>query len=118
MSHPIAEAGKATRFPPGRSGNPKGRPSKKPLTIELRRLLQEPSDGSQHTNAHMVAWEMIQRAKAGDVPAARLIWEYIEGKPLQPLQFVREEIERIAEAEGLDPKAVLKEAERIAAGMA
>lgn len=118
MSDDLVEAGKATRFKPGQVTNPGGRPKKKPLTDELRRLLRESSDGSQYTNAHMVAWEMIQRAKAGDVPAARLIWEYIEGKPVQPIDLRRsltDEAERMAQELGMSVADAMREVEAVLA---
>jgi hypothetical protein len=75
----------ATRWKKGQSGNPKGgRPT--PLTNELRKLLQTPADGSEWNTAHMIVWGIVQQAKAGNVQAARLLWEYIEGKAVQPTE--------------------------------
>lgn len=106
-------------FPKGQSGNPGGRPKRTPLTDELKRLLKQKSEGSAHTNAHMVAWKMIQRAKAGDVAAARLLWEYVEGKPTQPIDVnVAEEARRLAAEHGLDAAELQRVAELVANGKA
>ena len=121
MSNPnLPEVGKATRFKPGQSGNPTGRPKQAPLTDELKKLLRQKASGSQWTNAHMVAWKMIQRAQAGDVGAARLIWEYVEGKPdarVDLYTWLDREAERVATAEHLDKAEVMREAELYLAGM-
>jgi hypothetical protein len=104
-------------FEKGKSGNPGGRPKKTPLTDELRKLLREKGSGGKWTNAHLVAWEMIQRATVGDVAAARLIFEYVEGKPTQRVEFdVAEEARRLAAEHGLDAADILRTAELIAAG--
>jgi len=106
-------------FQPGQSGNPGGRPKKTPLTDEIKRLLRQKAEGSAYSNAHMVAWKMIQRAKAGDVAAARLLWEYVEGKPTQPVEVnVAEEARRLAAQHGLDAGELQRMAELIANGKA
>src|SRR5690348_13280240 len=97
MNAHIAEAGQATRFQRGRSGNPGGRPKRKPISDELRRLLQEKTSGSAYTNAHMIAWDLVQRAQSGDVAAAKLVLEYVEGKPTQPVDLqIRETAQQLA----------------------
>jgi hypothetical protein len=109
----------ATRFGPANRANPGGRPKKTPLTDEIKRLLKQKAQGSEYTNQHMVAWKMIQMAQAGDVSAARLLWEYVEGKPTQRVEFdVAEEARKLAAEYGLDAAEILRTAELIAAGKA
>ncbi len=86
----IVEAGRATRFTPGRSGNPSGRPSTKILTDELRKRLVAPiptdlatelSIPTDSTYAAAVVTRLLRLAAAGQIPAIREIYERIEGKP-------------------------------------
>jgi hypothetical protein len=84
----IAEAGKATRFKPGNSANPGGRPKKKHITeaYEKSLLLKAPEDivkklglpeGSRW--ADVMAAGMVRSAVKGNVPAAKEIADRIEG---------------------------------------
>lgn len=58
------------RWPPGVSGNPAGRPPK-PLSTAANRL----SD----VDAGLIIEALVKEAKAGDVKAAELLFERIEG---------------------------------------
>lgn len=110
-------AGEATRFKKGVSGNPKGRTKTTPLTDEIKKLLKEMAQGGQKSHARMVAESMVERAETGDVAAARLLWEYVEGKPTQRVELdVAEEARRLADEHGLDVREILRTAELIAAG--
>jgi len=86
----IVEAGKATRFAPGRSGNPSGRPCTRVLTEELRKglasaipaeLASELELPSDSTFAEAIAARLIRLAAAGQIPAIREVYERTEGKP-------------------------------------
>ena len=67
-----------TRFKPGVSGNPSGRPKKhKTLASEVADLLNEFSklaeDGHEMTNREAIARELVNRAKDGDLKAATMV---------------------------------------------
>jgi len=92
----IVEAGRATRFPPGRSGNPSGRPSTRVLTAELRKglasqipaaLASELGLPSDSTHAAALAARLIRLAVAGQIPAIREVFERTEGKPPKEVAF-------------------------------
>lgn len=114
----LPEVNKPYRFVKGQSGNPGGRPKRTPLTDELRKLLgaRAIKGNAEYTNAYMIAHSMIERAQAGDVAAARLVWEYVEGKAVQPIELdIGALVERLARERGLTPDeaiAARTEAER------
>jgi hypothetical protein len=71
---------------PGQSGNPGGRPKKKPITEELERLLAEQApNGDGRTWAALIAEALLRKASTGDVRAIAELTNRIEGKPLQSL---------------------------------
>jgi hypothetical protein len=75
----------ASKWQPGQSGNPGGRPKKTPITDELRRLLDEEYAGRERrfkglSNARVLALVMYEEAIAGSLPAAKEIAERCEGK--------------------------------------
>lgn len=85
MSTSLVEAGKATRFVKGKSGNPNGRRKEKPLTDALlKELLTQPYPQSPARNIELIVSDIVQRAQAGDAAAWRIIFERIEGLPVQP----------------------------------
>jgi Family of unknown function (DUF5681) len=77
------------RFQPGVSGNPKGRPRKRPVTeshedrlrspleAETRRKMKLPEGATQ---ADAISWMLVEKAKRGDVAAAKELRESVEGK--------------------------------------
>jgi Family of unknown function (DUF5681) len=76
MTNPkVAEFGARTRWKPGQSGNPKGRPIKHPITTALQESLSEES-------AKEIAEVLIARAAGGDLDAARFIADRLEGKAI------------------------------------
>jgi hypothetical protein len=104
-------------WPKGISGNPGGRPKKKPITDELERLLAEKAPNAKgRTWAALIAEALLHRARKGDVRAVAELANRIEGKPFQtvsvgyenPLEHVSDEElqQRMAELErqlGLTP---------------
>jgi hypothetical protein len=68
----------ATRFKPGQSGNPGGRP-KNLVTNQLRELLTE-------DKAQGILEKLIGMAQAGNLQAAQYIIDRLDGKPVQALE--------------------------------
>lgn len=90
------------RFVPGVSGNPKGRPPKEhSLTDAVREFFD-----ANPEKKHELVKSVVNRAVRGDVTAAKLVWEYMDGKATQrteikdvteepeELQLLREIVER------------------------
>jgi len=73
------------RWLPGHSGNPRGRPRKgRALSEHLRAVLGEEveaPDGRRVTRARLLAEVLVSAALGGDVRAARLLLEHLEGRP-------------------------------------
>jgi hypothetical protein len=73
--------GSGRPFPPGKSGNPKGKPrgARSQTTLMAEKLMSDDADESVKA--------VIAAAKGGDIPAARLILERIspvrKGRPVQ-----------------------------------
>lgn len=110
---------RATRFRPGVSGNPSGRPKRLPtfadeLMDELRKLV--PSGGERITQQRAIARKLIAAAIGGNLRAATVLagfivrTEHVDDEPdhsapedqaiLQ--EFVEEEVKRRAETSGDD----------------
>jgi hypothetical protein len=94
----IVEAGRRTRFAPGQSGNPSGRPCTSLLTGMLRNLLPLPIPAqlareldlpSTSTWAEAIAMRLLRDAANGNIAAIREIYDRTEGKP--PKEVVTDE---------------------------
>ena len=83
------EALRPHQFRPGQSGNPGGRPRKKPLTERYEFLLESAAppeirsayglaDGA--TYGDVIAVNMVNQAIQGEVPATKEITDRVEGK--------------------------------------
>jgi hypothetical protein len=83
----IVEAGKATRFQPGQSGNLSGRPKKTPYTDACRTVaemrVKNLKAKSTDTVPIAVAKALARKAIAGKVQAAAEIANRAEGRPTQ-----------------------------------
>ncbi len=66
------------RWKPGQSGNPNGRPKWKPLTETLQALIDEKPEVLREFGK-----SMLIKACKGDVAAANLVWDRLEGKVTQ-----------------------------------
>lgn len=65
----------STRWKPGQSGNPKGRPKLGETWADAFRAALTPADKLD------VVRSLIERAKAGDMMAAKLVMERMDGLP-------------------------------------
>ena len=72
----------ATRFQPGQSGNPGGRPKTKPWTEALRRALKLDEQGQSEELDIMAAF-VVSEARAGDKDFLEEIANRIEGRVAQ-----------------------------------
>lgn len=107
------------QFQKGQSGNPNGRPKRKPITSELVKLLTVKPHGGSLTNAHLIASSLVDHAQVGNVAAARTILEYVEGKPVSQVEVeIWIMAARLAAARGVDPVELVRRAELIANGKA
>lgn len=94
------EKGRVTRFRPGTSGNPGGRPRIKPVTEASERtvLLPVPEEDRKKlglpkgaTWADAVAHGQIRAAAKGSAPSATYVRETVEGKMPQTVTLDDEE---------------------------
>ncbi len=77
----------AGQFQNGQVANPKGRPKKdRAFTDALRRALsqEDPKTGAKMMKS--VAWAVVSAAAEGDMTAAKLIGDRLEGKPGQEVE--------------------------------
>jgi Family of unknown function (DUF5681) len=97
--------GEATRWKPGQSGNPGGRPKTAPLSRACRELLTQPvpNDPEGRTYAGAIAQTLAEKALAGDIRAAQEIADRAEGRPRQSIEVenttLREASERMSNEE-------------------
>ncbi len=68
------------QWKPGQTGNPGGRPKWKPLTEGLHRLLEKEPNLSDEL---IRSW--VVKAGRGDVSAANMLWDRLEGKVTQTI---------------------------------
>lgn len=82
-----------TRFKPGQSGNPKGRPKSALYSDALRRKLSEVDETDEHkrTYAEILAEQAIIKAKSGDIQALNHVADRAEGKPRQSVTLSLEQ---------------------------
>lgn len=74
--HPNANE---TSFKPGQSGNPNGRPKKgHSITERVKELLN-----SDPERKDRIINKILDAAEAGDLNAAKITWNYMDGMPLQ-----------------------------------
>jgi hypothetical protein len=80
-----APGGEATRWKPGQSGNPSGRPKKLHITDAIRAELErEGPDGIPNDEA--IARVLVELARTGNMEAIREIADRTEGKARQRIE--------------------------------
>ena len=90
-----------TRWKPGQSGNPGGRPKTAPLSQACRELLAAPlpNDPERRTYAQAIAQALAEKAVAGDIRAAQELADRAEGRARQAIEVgpapLREAFERM-----------------------
>lgn len=72
----------AGQFKPGTSGNPSGKGKLKPLTDRLKMTLAAHPERAQN-----IAEALISEAEKGNLQAAAMIFDRIEGRPTQTLEI-------------------------------
>ena len=74
------------RFVPGVSGNLKGRPKKEfCITDRMREFLGQQNEEGQLRMDEFIR-DTFEAAKGGDSVARKLIWNYIDGMPVQKVE--------------------------------
>ena len=73
-------------WPKGQTGNPNGRPKGCTMQARLRDAIERATrDGKDFGDA--IAAVLIKLALAGDVKAIALVYERLDGKPIQPVKL-------------------------------
>lgn len=91
-----------------------GRPKKKHVSDAMLAELKRKPPGEQRSYAQLIAKTAITEAIAGDATWGRIVLEYTEGKPTQPLEIdISAEAARMAEECGVDLGKVVSIYERL-----
>lgn len=91
----IVEAGKATRFKPGQSGNPAGRPKTARFNEAAREISAE-VDTKGNTGAERLAQYCFKRALRGSTRHLQLFLAYALGLPKQLIEVTGQDGQPIA----------------------
>lgn len=76
----------STSWKPGQSGNPNGRPKKgMSLTELMKDFLDNAPEGKEKLYKEKFIENTYKLAMEGDVPALKLIWNYVDGMPQQKI---------------------------------
>ena len=102
----------ATRFQPGQSGNPLGRPKRKPITELLAAELEKSAIKNGQTREQRMVERLVTIALTGkrseSLQAMKLIFAYRDGLPTQRLEVdFYDAARRAAEERGLNPDRVI-----------
>lgn len=120
------EQGAGTRFRPGQSGNPKGRPvgiaavsRALKAVLEEETVIQTRDDGGRKkvrmTKAEAVARALVSKAQQGSVAAASFITERTDGKVKEAFDQRDRRREELMKLSKTDPKELLAHMERVVA---
>jgi hypothetical protein len=112
-----------TRWKPGQSGNPKGRPKCLTLSEAYRRELAkiDKTDPLKRTFAEVLAEQTIIKAKTGDVAALKELADRTEGKARQTIMLtsdrrtqIEQAIDRMIERASTDGQILSREEATVA----
>jgi hypothetical protein len=97
---------------PGQSGNPGGRPKRKPIAELLLAELEKATGKSDVTKMEKLAARLVSIALSGNrsdsIAAIRLIMSYTDGLPAQSVEIdVYDAARALASERGLDPEKVV-----------
>jgi hypothetical protein len=81
---PSTDVGKRTRFVRGRSGNPGGRPKKKPITDIFQRIFENPENVEE---IETVVMRILRRRDMASVLMLKLMADRLEGKVMRSIYF-------------------------------
>jgi hypothetical protein len=75
------------KFVKGQSGNPKGKPvGTRSFTTKVREALEKIADGKDYTYEEAFIKSILKNAIVdGDTSTQRLIWNYLDGMPVQKI---------------------------------
>ncbi len=108
-----------TRWKPGQSGNPKGRPKSITLSEALRLELAKahPQGDGEQTYAEAIAAILCQTAAQGNILAAKEIADRTEGRPKQAVDIEMNvnDWREVARQHGVSEQDVIREAQRLIA---
>lgn len=108
---------KSTRWKPGQSGNPAGRPKSITLSEALRLELAKanPEGDGDETFAEAIASVLVKSAATGNILAAKEIADRTEGKPKQAVDMTMNlnDWRELARQHGVSEQDVINEARRL-----
>ena len=108
-----------TRWKPGQSGNPAGRPKSITLSEALRLELAKvfPGDTQERTFAEVIAQQLVRSAATGNILAAKEIADRTEGRPKQAVDIEMNvnDWRQLARQHGVSEQDVIREAQRLIA---
>jgi hypothetical protein len=102
----VRNRGISTRWKPGQSGNPKGRPPKREcLTSLLKEAMDSPcpQDKQKRTWTEVITEKLLTMAVKGDLTAIKLIFEYVVGKPAQMAETPSDVVLTVVYADEIEP---------------
>lgn len=80
---PLSESLEKNKWKPGQSGNPSGRPKKKPITEMYERILNDPKNIANIEKATVIA---LRKGNMAMVLQLREMADRTEGKVTQPIE--------------------------------
>lgn len=99
-------------FQPGQSGNPTGRPKRKPVTEAILAELAKDHGKGGKTKLQAMVERLVRLVISGKpreaIEAAKLLASYTDGLPVQMVEVdIYDAARRLAEERGLDPDKVI-----------